>query len=90
MPWITRQRFHIYFTNNNKKIEGPRWAVPFSKEKVRKYAILQYWKAQLKKVKENNNIDSKIQIREQCIEEIETTELSIKQIKNKLQMAKIE
>ena len=61
----------------------------YSKQKTRAFALLQYWKAQLKQVLGNRNIAGSMKYQEQYLDQVEY-DLIIEQIRIKLEIAKQE
>ena len=62
-----------------KKIEGPQREIPYSKEKVRRNAVLQYWKAMLRRMRGEMVNQNKLDFRVQFIDQ-NMTNLSIEQV----------
>ena len=71
----------ITYTLNKvcKKIEGPQRGIPYSKEKVRRNAVLQYQKAMLCKMRGEMVNQNKLDFRVQFIDQ-DVTNLSIEQV----------
>ena len=69
-----------------KKIEGQNRSIPYSKEKVRRNIVIQYWKARIKE-KQGKIIDRRAMLNQE--QYIETKiEVSIEQIEENLKQAK--
>ena len=62
-----------------KKIKGQRRGIPYSKEKVKRYVILQYQRVKLRQMQGKHVDKNKIEIRLKYIE-IDTIQISIDQI----------
>jgi len=60
--------FTYIFNSIIKKIESLRQIVPYSKQKIRAFTILQYWKARLKQANGNQNATESMQYREQYLD----------------------
>ena len=63
----------------HKKIEEPRRGIPYSKEKVKRYAVLQFWKLKLKQLKGKQVSQNKMELRLQYIE-VNTIQVLIEQV----------
>ena len=70
-----------------KKIEELRRGIPCSKEKVKRYAVLQIWKSKLKQLQGKYVSQNKIELRLQYIE-IDTKQVSIEQTQDYIEEAK--
>ena len=79
---IDRDIMHV-LNKVYENIEGSRRGIPYSKEKVKRYAVLQFWKAKLKQLKEKYISQNKIDLRLKCIE-VDATQVSIKQVQQQI------
>ena len=70
-----------------QKIEDLRRTIPYSKEKVEWRAVIQYWKARIRRPNRRLIDRYAMKNRERYLETIET-DLSIKKMKNILHIAK--
>ena len=71
----------------HKKIEGPWREIPYSKEKVQRNAILQYWKAMLCKMRGEMVNQNKLDFGVQFIDQ-DVTNFLIEQVQYNLEEAK--
>ena len=78
----------IFLLNKvRRKIEELRRTIPYSKEKVKWSAVVQYWKARIRRVNRRPIDRYAMENRERYLETIET-DLLIEEMKNRLNIAK--